>query len=71
MAINCFAMPLTGLPTRRARRSSSAVDSGMSEKSICELGIAPEEGEQARFGSGASSRLRAEADMAGSGSVGC
>jgi hypothetical protein len=39
MAINCFAMPLAGLPTRRARRSSSSVDSGMSEKSICESGI--------------------------------
>ena len=65
MAINCFAMPLTGLPTRRARRSSSSVDSGMSEKSICGLGIAPEEGRQALFGNGASPRFRTEADMAG------
>ncbi len=39
MAISCFAIPLDGLPTRRARRSSSAVDSGISEKSICESGI--------------------------------
>lgn len=39
MAISCFAIPLDGLPTRRARRSSSVVDSGMSEKSICESGI--------------------------------
>src|SRR6185312_4079680 len=39
MAISCFAIPLDGLPTRRARRSSSAVDSGMSEKSICESAI--------------------------------
>jgi len=71
MAINCFAMPLTGLPTRRARRSSSSVDSGISEKSICESGIAPEEWGQASLGSGVSSRLRAEADTAGRGLVGC
>ena len=71
MAINCFAIPLTGLPTRRARRSSSSVNSGMSERLICGLGIAPEEGGQARFGSGASPRLCAEVDVAGSGSVRC
>ena len=39
MAISCLAAPLAGLPTRRARRSSSSVDSGMSEKSIFESGI--------------------------------
>ena len=39
MAINCFATPLAGLPTLRARLSSSSVDSGISEKSICESGI--------------------------------
>jgi hypothetical protein len=39
MAISCFAIPLDGLPTRRALRSSSVVDSGMSEKSIFESGI--------------------------------
>ena len=37
--MSCFAMPLDGRPTRRAARSSSSVDSGMSEKSICESGI--------------------------------
>lgn len=39
MAISCFAIPLDGLPTRRARRSSPVLDSGISEKSICESGI--------------------------------
>jgi hypothetical protein len=39
IAINCLAKPLAGRPTRRARRSSSSVASGMSEKSICESGI--------------------------------
>ena len=34
MAINCFAMPLTGLPTRRMRFNCASVDSGMSEKSM-------------------------------------
>ena len=34
-----IAIPLAGLPTRRARRSSSSVDSGMSEKSFCGSGI--------------------------------
>lgn len=37
--MSCFAIPLDGLPTRRAWRSSSVVDSGISEKSICESGI--------------------------------
>ena len=37
--MSCFAIPLDGRPTRRAPRSSSVVDSGMSEKSICESGI--------------------------------
>jgi hypothetical protein len=37
--MSCFAIPLDGRPTRRARRSSSSVDFGMSEKSICESGI--------------------------------
>ena len=37
--MSCFAIPLDGRPTRRARRSSSSVDSGMSEKSICESDI--------------------------------
>ncbi len=39
MAINCFAMPLAGLPTRRIRFNSASVASGMSEKSICKSGI--------------------------------
>lgn len=39
MAISCFAIPLDGRPTRRARRSSSGVESGISEKSICASGI--------------------------------
>jgi hypothetical protein len=34
MAINCFAMPLTGLPTRRMRFNCVSVASGMSEKSM-------------------------------------
>ena len=37
--MSCFAIPLDGRPTRRARWSSSSVDSGISEKSICESGI--------------------------------
>jgi hypothetical protein len=37
--MSCFAIPVDGRPTRRARRSSSSVDFGMSEKSICESGI--------------------------------
>ena len=39
MAINCFAMPLAGLPTLRIRLNCASVASGMSEKSICESGI--------------------------------
>jgi hypothetical protein len=39
MAINCFAMPLAGLPTRRMRFNSASVASGISEKSIWESGI--------------------------------
>ena len=39
IAINCLAMPLFGLPTRRMRPSSSSSASGMSEKSISESGI--------------------------------
>jgi hypothetical protein len=34
MAINCFAMPLTGLPTRRMRFNCASVAFGMSEKSM-------------------------------------
>ena len=34
MAMSCFAFPDFGRPTRRARFSSSPVDSGRSEKSI-------------------------------------
>lgn len=34
IAMSCFAFPDFGRPTRRARLSSSSVDSGMSEKSI-------------------------------------
>src|SRR5579864_1808903 len=34
IAISCFAFPVFGRPTRRARFSSSSVDSGISEKSI-------------------------------------
>src|SRR5216683_1959618 len=34
IAISCFAFPDFGRPTRRARLSSSSVDSGISEKSI-------------------------------------
>ena len=41
MAMSCFASPLLGRPTRRARLSSASVDSGMSEKSIAlsEIGL--------------------------------
>ncbi len=39
MAMSCLALPVRGRPTRRARRSSSPVDSGMSEKSILLSGI--------------------------------
>jgi hypothetical protein len=35
IAISCFAFPDFGRPTRRARFSSSPVDSGRSEKSMC------------------------------------
>ena len=31
--MSCLALPLAGRPTRRARRSSSSVDSGISERS--------------------------------------
>jgi len=41
MAMSCLALPLAGRPTRRARRSSSSVDSGMSEKSSRLSGIGP------------------------------
>jgi len=34
IAMSCFAFPVFGRPTRRARFSSSSVDSGISEKSI-------------------------------------
>src|SRR5258708_4609776 len=34
IAISCFAFPVFGRPTRRARLSSSPVDSGRSEKSM-------------------------------------
>lgn len=34
MAMSCFAWPVRGLPTRRARFNSASVDSGMSEKSM-------------------------------------
>src|SRR5579863_4331669 len=34
IAMSCFAFPVLGRPTRRARFSSSFVDSGISEKSI-------------------------------------
>jgi hypothetical protein len=33
-AINCFARPVLGLPTRRALASSESLDSGISLKSI-------------------------------------
>lgn len=39
IAISCLAFPLIGRPTRRARRSSSPVDSGMSERSSRLSGI--------------------------------
>ena len=39
MAINCFAMPLAGLPTLCMRFNCASVASGISEKSICESGI--------------------------------
>src|SRR6267154_6373871 len=39
MAMSCFALPETGRPTVRARRSSASVDSGMSEKSSLLSGI--------------------------------
>jgi hypothetical protein len=38
-AINCLACADLGRPTRLARRSSSSVDSGMSEKSISLSGV--------------------------------
>ena len=34
IAMSCFAFPVLGRPTRRARLNSSPVDSGISEKSI-------------------------------------
>ncbi len=37
--MNCLASPVFGRPTRTARFSSAAVDSGMSEKSIRLSGI--------------------------------
>src|SRR5207253_164672 len=39
IAINCFALPLAGRPTRRPRRNSWSVASGMSERSIRLSGI--------------------------------
>src|SRR2546425_9725867 len=39
MAMSCLAWPLLGRPTRRARRSCSSVNSGISEKSIWLSGI--------------------------------
>src|SRR5579859_265505 len=33
MAMSCLALPVAGRPTRRARRSSSSLDSGISERS--------------------------------------
>src|SRR5229473_8619219 len=39
MAMSCFAFPEAGRPTLRARRSSAAVDSGMSERSSLLSGI--------------------------------
>src|SRR5713226_4340598 len=39
MAINCLAFPVTGRPTRRARRSCSSVASGISERSSRLSGI--------------------------------
>lgn len=39
IAINCFAFPDFGRPTRRARFNSSPVDSGRSEKSISSVGV--------------------------------
>jgi len=39
MAMSCLALPVVGRPTRRARRSSASVDSGMSEKSILLSGV--------------------------------
>src|SRR3981189_3726992 len=32
IAINCLALPVTGRPTRRARRNCSSVASGISER---------------------------------------
>ena len=39
MAMSCLTFPDFGLPTRRARRSSWSVDSGISEKLILLSGI--------------------------------
>ena len=39
MAMSCFAFPEAGRPTLGARRSSAAVDSGMSERSSLQSGI--------------------------------
>jgi hypothetical protein len=37
--MSCLALPVAGRPTRRARRSSAAVDSGMSERSSLLSGV--------------------------------
>ena len=37
--MSCLALPVFGRPTRRARRNSASVDSGMSEKSMWLLGV--------------------------------
>jgi hypothetical protein len=37
--MSCLALPVAGLPTRRARFNSASVDSGTSEKSIFRSGI--------------------------------
>jgi len=39
MAMSCLALPVVGRPTRRARRSSASVDSGISEKSTLLSGV--------------------------------